>query len=353
MRCNLLAAALITALGAVSFGAHAAPGDTTIGGKMFVDFTHIDQKDSGNTTDATGTGLDVKRFYFGVDHQFDDIWSVNLTTDFNYASAIGETNVYVKKAYVQGRFSKAAVFRAGSADQPWIPFEEGYYGYRYVENTLIDRLHYGNSADWGLHLGGTLGANDSLDYSVAVTNGGGYKHPGRSKNVDFEGRVGYSPVSGMVLAVGGYSGKLGKDTQNTNTYNTATRVDAMAAYASKNFRLGGSYFQAKDWGNVTTPYSDKADGYSLWGSVALSNTVSVFARYDHANLSKEIDPSAKDKYYNAGVQFQITKGFLLAAVFKHEQQNGNPALDVPVSIPNGDHANRKTNEVGVWGEVKF
>lgn len=351
MRRNLLAAALIVAIGTLSISTHADPGDTTLGGKMYVDFTNIDQSDSDHKTDASGTGLDVKRFYLSVDHKFDDIWSVDLTTDFNYSSSDGETQLFVKKAYVQGKFDKAFVVRAGSADMPWIPFIEGYYGYRYVENTLIDRLKEGNSADWGVHAGGDLGGN--VNYAVSVVNGGGYKRPNRSQDVDFEGRVGFAPVDGMILAVGGYSGKLGQDLQSTASFNTATRMDAMAAYASKAFRVGVEYFQAKNWANVTMPYADKTDGYSVWGSIGVTDTVSVFARYDNANLSKDIDDSAKDKYYNAGVQYQVTKGFVLAAVYKHEQQDGNPNLLTPISIPIGVHSDRSTDEVGVWGEVKF
>ena len=130
--------------------------DTKVSGKMFIDFTNINQHNSDTgKTDASGTGLDVKRFYLSVDHQFNDVWSADLTTDFNYVSNDGETNLFVKKAYVQAKFDQAAVFRAGSADMPWIPFVENYYGYRYVESTLVDRLKFGNSADWGLHLAAT------------------------------------------------------------------------------------------------------------------------------------------------------------------------------------------------------
>lgn len=349
MRSKFLAVAVVAALGAASVTAHAAPGDTSLSGKMFFDFTNINQKNSDSgKTDATGTGLDVKRFYLGVDHQFDDIWSVNVTTDFNYVGNDGETQVYVKKAYVQGKFSKAAVLRIGSADMPWIPFVEGYYGFRYVENTLVDRLHYGNSADWGVHLGGSVGENGMFNYAASMVNGGGYKHPSRNKNVDFEGRVAFMPVDGMVVALGGYSGKLGKETENVDAYNTADRADLMVAYASKSFRLGAEYFQSKNWNNVLTMASDKADGYSVWGSVGVADGVTLFARYDTAKLSKDLDPKKKDTYYNAGVEFDVTKGFKLAAVYKHEK--GDYTADTPLPVHT---ANTKTDEIGVWGEVKF
>jgi hypothetical protein len=222
-----------------------AVNNTTLSGKMYFDFTSIDQKDSDTgKTDKSGLGLDVKRFYLGVDHKFNDVWSANLTTDFNYVSGDGETNLLVKKAYVQAKFDQAAVFRVGSADMPWIPFAEKYYGFRYVENTLTDRLKYGNSADWGLHLGGDIGAGKSLNYAVSVVNGNGYKNPGRSKGVDFEGRVGFVPFENMIVAIGGYSGHRGQETENTDAPHTAQRGDLMMAYASDAFRLGAEYFTA-------------------------------------------------------------------------------------------------------------
>jgi hypothetical protein len=343
-------AANVTAASDKQFAAlEKAVNNTTLSGKMYFDFTGIDQKnsDSGKTS-ASGVGLDVKRFYLGIDHKFNDIWSANLTTDFNYVSSDGETNLFVKKAYVQGKFDQAAVFRVGSSDMPWIPFAEKYYGFRYIENTLTDRLKYGNSADWGLHLGGDIGANKSFNYAVSVVNGNGYKNPGRSKGVDVEARVGFVPFDNMIVAVGGYSGHRGQETENINAPNTAQRGDFMVAYASDAFRLGAEYFTAKNWNNVLTTATDKADGYSLWGSVAVADRVSLFARYDNAKLSKTLDNANKDVYYNAGVEYQVTKGFKLAGVWKHEKADKSVGTPVPPHVQNV-----KTNELGVFGEVAF
>lgn len=349
MRCKLVAVAVAVALGAASVTAHAAPGDTTVGGKMYFDFTHIDQKNSDTgKTDKTGTGTDVKRFYLSVGHQFDDIWSANLTTDFNYVSSDGETNLFVKKAYVQGKFSKAAVLRVGSSDMPWIPFVEHVYGFRYVEPTLTDRMHFANSADWGIHLGGKVGGNDMVSYEAAVVNGGGYKHPGRSKGVDFAGRVAVMPVDGLVLAGGFYSGKKGQDLQTMSAYNTASRADFLAGYVTKRFRVGGEYFTAKNWNNVNTLATDRAKGFSVFASAGITDGVTAFARYDHTKLSKDLDPWKKDTYYNVGVEFDVTKGFKLAAAYKFEKGKYRAMTPLPIH-----QANVKTNEIGVWGQVKF
>jgi hypothetical protein len=317
--------------------------DTALSGKMFFDVTNIKQEDNGTDTNASGTGIDVKRFYLGVNHKFDETWSANLTTDFQYNSTLDSAaNLYVKKAYIQGKFSDAFVARAGSADLPWIPFAESAYGFRYVENTLTDRLKFGTSADWGLHAAGDLGASKMVNYAVSVVNGGGYKNPSRTKSMDVEGRVGFVPFEGMVVAVGAYSGKLGKEKENVNAEHTANRVDALVAYSGESFRLGAEYFQAKNWTTVLNPLSDKADGWSVWGNVGLgSGGITAFARYDKANLSKEINPNLEDTYYNVGVEFPIRKGVKLAAVYKNDRQKDDAAIDL------------KTREVGVWGEVSF
>jgi hypothetical protein len=316
--------------------------DTQIGGKMFVDLTNINQENNGAKTSASGTGFDVKRFYLSVTHQFDAIWSANLTTDFQYNSSLDSAaDIFVKKAYLQGKFSDAFIGRAGSADMPWIPFTENYYGFRYVENTLTDRLKFGNSADWGLHAGGDL-AGKKLNYAVSVVNGGGYKNPARSSAMDVEGRVGFVPVEGMVIGVGAYSGKLGKDTQNVDALHTAQRGDLLVAYMKGGFRVGGEYFTASNWNNVLTAASDKADGYSLWSSFGLgSGGITAFARYDKSNLSKDLDPSLTDTYYNFGVEFPLRKGLKVAAAYKHDHRKDDTATDL------------KTQEVGVWGEVAF
>lgn len=314
--------------------------NTSLGGKLFIDTSYLNQKNRGVKTDASGVGIDVKRFYLSVTHNFDPIWSANLTTDFNYVANDGETNLFVKKAYLQGKFSNASVLRVGSSDTPWIPYVESLYGYRYVENTLVDRLKFGNSADWGVHYAGKL--PNTLNYAVSAVNGGGFRNPSRSKRMDFEGRLGFSPITNLVLAVGGYSGTLGKETQSRDSEHTANRVNALAAYTTTAFRIGGEYFRAWNWNNVLTAQSDKADGYSFWTSVPLSTKATAFARYDHADTSKTLNSSLSDEYINFGVEFPITTGMKLSTVYKHSRlKNDSRSVNV------------KSDEIGVWGEFAF
>jgi len=339
MRKQILTAAVMAACVGMSVAA-VADESTNVGGKAFIDFTNLDQKNNGTKTAASGVGFDVTRFYLSVGHSFDEMWSANLTTDFNYVGTDGETQVYVKKAYLQAKFSDAAVVRAGSADMPWIPFVEHYYHYRYIEKTLIDRTGFGTSADWGAHVAGKFGM---VNYQVSAVNGNGYKNPTRSKSLDFAGRVGVMPVEGLELGVGFYDGKLGQDVQGSTTANSASRWDALVGYNHDMFNVGAEYFSAENFSKtaVATGPSDKADGYSIWGSVAPAEKISVFARYDEAKPSKTQDPSLKDTYYNAGVAYEARKNVDLALAYKNEEYKDSTTT------------NMKSSEIGVWAQVKW
>ncbi|MBS0193680.1 MAG: carbohydrate porin [Proteobacteria bacterium] len=313
--------------------------DTSIGGRVFVDISDIQQKKNGAATAASGYGLDVKRGYLTVNHRFNDIWSASLTTDFNYTAATGQTQLFIKNFYLQGRFSDAFTFRAGAVPMPWIPYVEGLYGYRYVENTLVDRMKAGNSADWGVGANGVFGGG-RFDYAAALVNGGGYKNPARSKGMDFEGRLGFSPIDHLTLAVGGYSGDRGLETQTASAIHTASRTDAVIAWAEGNTRLGAEYFTASNWNTVLTPLRDRASGYSLWGSYGFAPAWSVFARYDRVDPSKDLNPSLRDRYYNLGAQWDVRRGVKLALVFKNDDLSSATST-------------QKTREVGLFGDIAF
>lgn len=327
--------------------------DTKIGGKAYLNVSSIDHESDGVDQGDNGVQTDVKRFYLTVDHQFDKTFSANLTTDFRYNSngTSKDVLVYVKKAYLQAKLSDAAIVRVGAADLPWVPFVESLYGYRYVENVLIDRTKYGTSADWGVHfLGSAL--DGKLSYAASAINGAGYKTLSRSSNtIDLEGRIAFKPVDFLTFGVGGYTGKLGKSTEGIDTEHRASRINAVAAYTGKRARLGVEYFRARNWNNVMTTQSDTTDGWSAFGSFNVTPKLAVFARYDWLDPNKRTNEALKENYFNVGASYAVTKGIDLALVYKRDRaENGF----VPTSngtiggIDDGTY-----DEVGIFTQVAF
>jgi hypothetical protein len=384
---------------------------TSISGRAYFNFSNVSQKLNGirpaGGVSGNGTGFDIKRFYLGIDHTFSPVFSANLTMDIsnvvgntsNYnfpgAPSNGSTTIpascvtgtaactipgqtisnnvalvgrgfYVKKAYLQAKLNPAFIIRAGSADLPWVPWVEGQYGYRHIENVLIDRTNFGTSADWGLHVLGDL-AGGLISYQFSAIDGGGYRNVKVTKTVDFEGRVSMA-YKGFFAGVGGYTGKRGNDTQSVDLtlpvgldhVRNATRIDAAGGYKSKLFTIAGEYFHAKNWNNTTSLAQDKSDGYSVFGSVNFYKTFSVFGRYDWEKPSKELNPTLKDDYFNAGIQWEPVKIVDLAIVYKHEKINNingiasyaygfqnAPGLSVPIG---GRLVN---SEIGLFGQLRF
>lgn len=335
--------------------------NTSISGKAFFNVSNIHQRSTdltGLTTDnaQNGTQTELKRFYLGVDHKFNDVFSANITTDFRY-NANGTSKdvlLYVKKAYVQAKLSPALFVRVGSADLPWVPFVEGIYGYRFVENTLIDRTKFGTSADWGVHAGGTFG-NGIVSYAVSAINGAGYKTLSRnSDTIDLEGRISVNPVKSVTLAVGGYTGKLAKSAANlpgSATPHTASRFNALAAYTDKRIRAGVEYFAAKNWNNITTAASDKSNGWSAFGSFAFTPQILAFGRYDWVKPSRDLNPALKDHYFNVGLDYKPIAPLDLALVYKRDRANNGLIATSNGTIGGADHGTY--DEIGLFGQIAF
>jgi len=382
-------------------------GTTTVGGQSFMDFGHISNQQNGLDVTPTGIGFDIKRFYLIVDHKFDEVWAANLTTDAQYladkttsvvtavgppaktgtvtssSGTAGVSEVFIKKLYLQATLSDGLVLHAGSYTTPWAPFVESLYGYRFIEKTQTDRLGYANTADWGLNASGKLGGG-LFTYSASILNGGGFKNPSRSKYVDYEGRVGVSPVKWLTFGAGFYSGHLGQINTSNQDFpkNTASRWDVALGVHAGGFRIGGEYFQAKNYksasattgvystsaittNSTTVPLSDTATGYSLWSSFDFNEQWSVFGRYDQAKPSKDVVSTLKDTYINVGVDLKPRKNLDVALVYKNEKvengqlsvsgadANGSYTIGGTGSSTNGLTTQGKFSEIGLYSQLSF
>ena len=330
---------------------------TTLGGRMYADVSGINNFSNGVRQPNSGVDYDIKRLYLIIDHRFNDVFSANVTTDFIYDSGSSATQLFIKKAYLQAKLNDALVFRAGAADLPWVPFVESLYGYRYVENTLIDRTKFGTSTDWGLHLGGQL-ADGLIGYQVSVVDGNGFKKPAtgtanRTDSVDVEGRVNVT-YDHFTAAVGGYAGKLGHDVVGTPTYNTAERFDALVAYVNDRFRLGGEYFWARHWNDVTQSnalLTNTSDGYGAFGSFNFTPKIAVFGRYDYVLPQRNTAPTFHDNYFNVGVSYKPIKPLDFALVYKRDAVD-----DGLFSTSNGvigGTVRGTYDEIGLFTQVNF
>jgi hypothetical protein len=333
--------------------------DTVISGRMYFDVSNIDHESNGTKTAAqsdNGTNFDVKRLYIGIDHTFNHVFSANVTTDFTYDGGVGASQLYLKRAYLQARIDPALIVRVGAAQLPWVPYVEGLYGYRYLEDTLTELPRFANSSDWGVHVLGSM-LNGILSYDFAAVNGGGYKKAptgggtNRFRDLDVEGRISMV-YDGFNLGIGGHSGKLGQP-YGVRTYHTADRFDVVGAYVANGLRLGIEYFSADNWKTVTSLSSDHAHGWSAFGSYRWRPRWAVFGRFDETKPSTRLAPAMNDDYYNFGITWSPAKIVDLSLAYKHDgvshgilaTQNGAGGI--------GGSAAGSYDEVGIFGDFQF
>ncbi len=369
----------------------ASSSGTTVSGLLFLNASNlvlrsVDGAGVQNTNAPSGTGVDIKRAYLAVDHKFNKTFSANLTTDFNASGAYSKNvalsgaNVYIKFAYLQAKFGDPLTVRLGAAALPWIGYVDSITGTRYIEQSITDRLKLGSTADYGVHVFGTIGNSKglSLSYAASAINGGGFKNPTRTNSVDLEGRVSVA-YHGLNAGVGGYTGKLAGDVQAVATpIRTSSRVDALLAYkgsiAKHAFTIGGEYFWTKNNNflsalTIAQPETF-SDGYSGFASVNVTPKILLFGRYDWSRpnalaVRAANSPYSHESFYNLGASYAATKGVDIALVYKHDRlSSANPgvsaanlttqdAILAPGPVVGGVAGKASYNEIGVFTQVRF
>ncbi|WCT76699.1 hypothetical protein [Novosphingobium humi] len=321
--------------------------NTSVSGEMFLNLSNITQHNGGANYPASGVGVNIKRAFIGVNHRFSGKVSAAILLDADNvtgqpstvnppnssANLVGK-GVYVRNAYAEVKLHPALTIRLGAAEMPWISYAEGAENQRHVERSLLERVGYGNPADWGVHLSGDFlrQGTTSLSYGLAVVNGGGYRQARVTKSMDVEARLS-GTWNGFYAAAGGYYGKRGNDIESPasnapSSFRTATRIDFMGGYKSSVIGIGGEYFFARDWNNVAINPAqfalsqDTASGWSGFAHYNLSRQWRAFVRYDQVHPNRMTVRDLQDDLFVGGLQFSPLKFVDLALVYKRETVNG-------------------------------
>lgn len=333
-----------------------------------------------DTTTAAGTvstktfGQNIDRAYFTAKYSFNDNWMMRFTTDMGNEAALGkDQNIYLKYAFVEGKLAgNAAVLRLGQSHTPWIDYEQGLWGHRYVSKVMIDQYKFDDSSDVGVGLKGKL-ADGMIGYWITETNGLGYGkgnvNTGGNQGLDFNSRLGIYPMDGLTLDFqfrDGFHGTKVNAAGVTTSGVKSTLLQAMATYKFDGYRIGFNVLSNKDkansatastthGGHVSSGYAtaaigDKVEsqGMALWGTAKFGGGLGGFGRYESMTnkLTNGVAGNLKEKlnHYVLGVEYTATKGvdFSLAYDVTRLQNRGNVAIN-----------ERKDTRFGLFSQVKF
>jgi len=319
-----------------------------IGAKFYVNGTYSKSDDQTGTTGKT-VGAALDRAYFSVSYDFNDVWSMALTTDVQIETGLKKaSSVYIKKAYLQGKFSPAFILQAGVIGTPWIGHDENLWAHRYVSKVFVDTFGFDSSADAGIGIKGSL-ADGLVDYHFTEVNGAGYANISKSNAVDFNGRIGLHPIAGLELDGqfrDGYKGT--KDWDPVTKANTPgikyTLWQGLISYGQENWRFGGNYIHNKA-DDKTTTITTKSDGFDVFGWVKFGNGFGVFGRYDYLKDKKDlVTINQKTNHYVAGLEWFAFKNVTFSAAYDYKKLKNAGFVA---------NAFKKDTKGGIYAEVKF
>jgi hypothetical protein len=310
-------------------------GKLKLGGKAFISATNTTTKVPG-TPNTSAKSFNIDRFYIEAKYYIDDTWMARFTTDVNNETPVAglkrKSNIFLKYAYIEGKFSDALQLRLGLSHTPWIDYEQHLWGHRYVAKVASDHYKFDDSADYGVGLKGKL-ADGMVNYWVTASNGGGYGNPTNTNNTfDYAGRVSLAPVEGADISVGYRTGY--RANALAASANLEKLIELMASYGNKQWRLGAGYMNRKT-GTINTS-DDKT--MSVWGWAKFADKFGGFARYDDNKAKPFAAATYNDKRYVVGAEYFAAHGMSYSLAW---------------TGTNNTNTNTKVDVIGIYSQFKW
>jgi len=275
---NLAAAVLLAAIGANTAYAE----DINISGKVFFDYS------AKENNGAKSTGGDITRTYITAKKKLDDTWSSTVTIDsaLNKTATGKKNEVFLKMAQLTGKFSDAVNVKAGMIGTPWIGYEDGLNGHRYIAKSYVDSHGLDASADAGIGAFGKV-MDGKVNYDVVMVNGAGYGNTTASESTDLNARVGMDVMKGLTVDVGFRSGYRGSKATATPTKSTLMQI--LGTYSNEvnnlSYRAGFNLISSKN-GSATDTAQE------IWVTARQGN-YGGFARIE--NTSFDVAPKTETR----------------------------------------------------------
>ncbi|PVX52315.1 hypothetical protein C7377_0629 [Balneicella halophila] len=316
----------------------------TMSGHWFIAYrdgysqTHTDEAHPG--LDEHESALVLKRSYFTLKKDIDDIFSVRYTQDITIDTEgddAGNVETRMKYLYlkvkprIKSKMLTGTWLEVGMVHRPWLDYEQKINTYRVQDNMAIERNKLFNSADFGVTIGGNIGpkmdksflreVNGAMkgkyfSYSLGVYNGGGYSGAEKNTSKVFATRLSARPFPNKIpeLQLSTYF-NLGKgNTEHEPDFNqlmgfvawTGRNLTLTAQYHTGEGDFKGKYVMPDDKGK-----SLKNHGYSFFGEYKFGTSPwAIWGRHDYFSLERELKDDVTRRYI-AGLSYRINKNIRL------------------------------------------
>ena len=259
-----------------------------IGGVTYFDFISSDDS----------TAFNFQRQYFGYGGYVSDQVSFKILFDVGRSDSDTRLTTYLKKAQVNYK-SSFGKFNFGLIGMNTYGIQESNWGYRFIEQSAIDKYKFSATADIGVGFSRSL--IDNLNLSLLFVNGEGFKKPQGDKyhKIAFNATYG----EGNLNKNDGFNGGLVYTMENTDT--TATTMTSLfGGFAGMGLRLGGEY-------DMLTIGSVESNIISVSANYAVRDKIDIFARYDMVDDNDDANKNGKN-YLVTGIVLTCDGGIYVA-----------------------------------------
>jgi len=179
---------------------------------------------------------------------------------------------FVKDLWVEWQYSGDHSATVGVTPPPAFELSQDAWGYRSLEETILDRRGIVDSRDFGLRLDGPLLADGDVRYALMYANNSEVR-PEQNRNKRVYGRLSATPTEeALTLAAGADYAEL-RDRRDRRL-----RLSAFAGYEAERLRVGLEGYRAAT--RLTDTTSVREYGASLFGHVQVTRTWGLVARLD-------------------------------------------------------------------------
>lgn len=269
--------------------------------KVFFDYT--DSSDSSKVDEFA-----LKRVYLTFSKSISDELSVTIQTDVDTNSS--PKNIYLKNAKVDWKTLDGNIV-IGLQGMNMFKVQEGNWGKRYLDKTIMDRFKYSSSADMGI---GYYHSKDKFHGSILITNGAGFKksETDSHKKLSLQfiyGNTNLSKSDGFNVGAVFSHEPYDRDGEVTIPEEPAGEhskkvFGVFGGYAKDNLRVGAEWSQLDDSGLLDGNYNNNLT--SVYCNYALNNKQSLIVKYDMVSGNKDAN------YALVAMEFAPTKGLMVS-----------------------------------------
>ena len=263
-------------------------GEGKIGGVTYFDYTNAEETSAFN----------FKRQYFSYVVDVSDDIKFKVIFDVGRSATDSRLNTYLKKAQVNYKTSYANI-SLGLIGTNTYGIQEKNWGYRFIEQSAIDRNKFSSTADIGIGFSRSL--IDNLNMSLQVVNGEGFKQP----QLDKYHKISLNTTYGerRLNKNDGYNTGIVYSTEATDGDPT-NMLSVFGGFAGMGLRIGAEY-------DMLTIGSTESSIISVSANYSFMDNKDIFLRYDMYDVDTSVDKDGFT-YIIAGILLSCGNGLSVA-----------------------------------------